>query len=127
MDCDSVCLQPTDTSWVTTTIIDSCWIPLSHYYYLQTLTLLAWHEVAQDAVSGTSSITALQDRNVLKRAVVQCLSAPWCFTKLHCRARAQNWWFLKIGFPTPLKLNEPENHLFEKEHHLPNFYFWIPS
>ena len=42
-----------------TTIIDSCWIPLSHYYYLQTLTLLAWHEVDQDAVSGTSSISAL--------------------------------------------------------------------
>ena len=79
MDCDSVCLQPTDTSWVTTTIIDSCWIPLSHYYYLQTLTLLAWHEVAQDAVSGTSSITALQDRNVLKRAVVQCFKRPLVF------------------------------------------------
>ena len=28
---------------------------------------------------------------------------------------------------TPLKTNmEPENHLFEKEDHLPNPHFWVP-
>ena len=28
---------------------------------------------------------------------------------------------------TPRKINmEPENHLFEKENHLPNPHFWVP-
>ena len=32
-----------------------------------------------------------------------------------------------VDFYTPWKINmEPENHLFEKEIHLPTLHFWVP-
>jgi len=74
---------------------------------------LAWHEVFPrfPAVrvrifydcGMTHPLSALQDRNVLKRAVVQCFKRPLVLHEAPLSDVSQNWWPLKIGFPTPFE------------------------
>ena len=121
MDLDSVCLQPTD----------SCWIPLlllthvgfhflttiifkrSHYWPGMKLTKMPW--------VAPHPFPPLQDRNVLKRAVVQCFKRPLVFHEAPLSGKGTKLVVLK---------NRVFLHLWKltkQEHHLPNVYFWIPS
>ena len=63
-----------------------------------------YHHVARHLVVARPP-AVLQDRNVLKRAVVQCFKRPLVFHEASLSGVSQNWRPLKSGFPTPLKIN----------------------